>query len=188
MRAFIAVEIPEHIQQTVGNYINEINSQLTDIKWVKPENLHLTIKFLGDITERQSDVLRGCLNNIAKDFSPFDVSLSHLGFFPSQANPKVIWLGADNGIGDLLDVFHDMEDCLDDAGFDREARTFSPHLTIGRVKRHRNVVVPDSLPEFNEVEFQVNRVALIKSTLTPDGPIYKKLTEKEFTRVPVNEI
>jgi len=188
MRAFIAVEIPEHIQQTVGNYINEIEDQLPDIKWVRPENLHLTIKFLGDVTERQADALRGCLNVMAENFSPFDISLSDLGFFPSRIQPKVVWLGADSGIGDLLDLFHEMEDCLEDAGFDGEARTFSPHLTIGRVKRQRNIIVPETVPEFEEVEFRVSRIALIKSTLTPDGPIYKKLAEKEFTRVPVNEM
>ncbi len=188
MRSFTAVEIPEHIQQTVGDYINKIDSQLTDIKWVKPENLHLTLKFLGDITERQAEAVRSCLKHISGEFSPFDVSLSHLGCFPSRSHPKVVWLGVDSGVGDLLDLFHDMEDCLEDAGFDREARTFSPHLTIGRVKRHRNIVIPELLPEFDEVEFQVSRLALIKSTLTPDGPIYKKIAEHDFTRVPVNDM
>ena len=175
MRTFIAVELPETVKSAIGNYIDSLCGLIDNVKWVAPANLHLTIKFLGEVKESDIKGISDCVSKTASESSPFVMGLSHIGFFPSRRNPRVIWLGADGGEECLIDLFHDLENHLDELGFDRESRTFSPHLTIGRVKRHERTTVPDDLPEFGPVTFDVDSVALIKSTLTPQGPIYSKL-------------
>jgi len=177
MRTFIAVEIPNNIQQTIGEYVASIKGLFEGVKWILPENLHLTIKFLGEVSESELENLIDCIEKTAADFSPFVMGLSHTGFFPSQKKPKVVWIGADDGADKLLDLYQELEDCLENAGYDRETRMFSPHLTIGRAKRYKRIRVPETLPEFGAVTFDVKNIAIIKSTLTPHGPIYEKLFE-----------
>lgn len=182
MRTFIAVEIPKDIQESIGDYIDSIQGSFKDVKWVSPENLHLTIKFLGEVKESDLKNLSDCVEKAASDFSPFSIGFSNIGFFPSSKNPKVIWIGADGGADNLLDLFQELENFLENLGFDREARTFSSHLTIGRVKKQKKhkynrSINPEELPVFESVKFYVKSIAIIKSTLTPQGPIYEKLYE-----------
>lgn len=182
MRTFIAVEIPKDIQKAIGDYVDSIMGSFKDIKWVSPGNLHLTIKFLGEVKESDLKNLNDCVEKAASDFSPFIMALSNIGFFPSSKNTKVIWIGADGGADNLLDLFQELENFLENLGFDREARAFSPHLTIGRVKKKKKHnypvnINPEELPEFEPVKFYVKSIAIIKSTLTPQGPIYEKLYE-----------
>lgn len=182
MRTFIAVEIPAEIKEKIGRYIDSLRGSFKNVKWVSPENLHLTIKFLGEVKEKDLGALIKCMEPILSDFSAFDLALEHTGFFPSFKNPKVIWIGSDGGADNLLDIFQELEHCLENIGFDRDSRMFSPHLTIGRVKRYNSKNSTGSnfdgdIPEFDPVKFNVNGIVLIKSTLTPQGPIYEKLYE-----------
>ena len=177
MRTFIAVDMPVEVKAAIGRYIESLRGTLTNVKWVAPENLHLTVKFLGEVKESVVRDIRNCVSKTASGFSPFMMGLSHMGFFPSSDQPRVIWISSDGGEDQLLDLFQHLENCLEDLGIDRESRTFSPHLTIGRVKRDRHIVVPDNTPEFEHVSFKVNSLALIRSTLTPEGPVYEKLFE-----------
>lgn len=177
MRTFIAVETPKHIQDHVGAYIERIHGIFPDVKWVAPENLHFTIKFLGEITEDDFVNVRDCVTGVAHEFSPFTMGISGLGFFPAQDHPKVVWIGADGGEDMLLDIFHDLEHRLEEFGFDRESKTFCPHLTIGRMKKFTRPAIPKSFPDFGLVTFDVSTIAIMKSILTPDGPLYEKLFE-----------
>ena len=182
MRTFIAVEIPAEIKNKIGRYVDSLRDSSQNVKWVSTENLHLTIKFLGDINEEDVDSLIECMNPVFSDFSSFDLLLEHAGFFPSKNNPRVIWIGSDGGADNLLDIFQELEHCLEVFGIDRDERMFSPHLTIGRVKRNNNkhgavTTFTGDIPEFEPATFRVNSIALIKSTLTPKGPIYEKLYE-----------
>jgi len=177
MRTFIAVDLPVEVKTAIGRYIASLREIINNVKWVVPENLHLTVKFLGEVKEPVIRDITNCVDRTASGFSPFIMGLSHMGFFPSSERPRVIWLSSDGGEDQLLDLFQELENCLEDLGIDRESRTFSPHLTIGRVKHDHHIVVPDIIPEFEHVTFQVNRLSLIKSTLTPEGPVYEKLFE-----------
>jgi 2'-5' RNA ligase len=180
MRTFIAVEVPKEIQERVGKYIASICALIPDVKWVVSENLHFTIKFLGEIEQTDFKNVRHCVEQAAREYGPFTMGLSGIGFFPSADRPKVIWIGADGGEDILFDLYQDMERCLENIGFEREAKTFSPHLTIGRAKKNRKVTVPERLPGFEPVMFEVRSISIIKSTLTPNGPIYEKLSEREL--------
>lgn len=187
MRTFIAVEIPAEIKEKIGRYIDYLRGSFQNVKWVSPKNLHLTIKFLGEVKEKDLDTLIECIEPILSDFRSFNLALEHTGFFPSLKNPRVIWIGSDGGADNLLDIFQELEHCLENIGIDRETRTFSPHLTIGRVKRNHNKHSAQNnynvdIPEFEPFSFQVNSIALIKSTLTPKGPIYEKLFEGKLKK------
>ena len=177
MRSFISIEIPGDIRDHIGNYIAEINGALTGVKWVKPENIHLTIKFLGNIREKDVPGLRDCITGAAKEFEPFMLTMTNLGYFPNFSNPRIVWIGVDGGLDSLLDVFQYMETCLEEAGYDREERTFSPHLTIGRARRNSTIKVSGSVREFEPISFKIDKIALMKSTLTPQGPVYESITE-----------
>lgn len=183
MRTFIAAEIPKEIQEKVGEYISIISDVIHDVKWVPPQNLHFTVKFLGEV--RNSDIrhVKECVSGVTSEFSPFIMGISGIGFFPDQERPKVIWLGADGGEDCLLDLFQDLEQRLETFGFDREAKTFSPHLTIGRVKKFKQVKIPRIFPDFDPITFELSNIAVMKSTLTPDGPIYEKLYESELKSI-----
>ncbi len=175
MRTFIAVEVPADIQEKVGDYIDAIAGLVPDVKWVPPGNLHFTIKFLGEIEQDVFQQVKECVEQVAREYSSFTMGISGVGFFPTEDHPKVVWIGADGGVDTLLFLFQDMERCLEHIGFDRESKTFSPHLTIGRAKKFKKVNVPGSMPDFETAMFEVGSIAIMKSTLTPDGPIYEKL-------------
>ena len=183
MRTFIAVEIPDDIKEKVGDYLDSIRGMFDNkMKWIFPGNLHFTIKFLGEVQQSDIGVLEECVSNTASGFDPFVIGLSGIGFFPSERNPRVIWLGADGGGDGLLEVYHKLESCLEHHGFDRDSKPFSPHLTIGRVRKHLKLVVPKEINEFEPVTFKVNSLAIIKSVLTPRGPVYERLFESGFKK------
>ncbi len=177
MRSFIAVEVPAGIQKKVGEYIDSISGLVHDVKWVSEKNLHFTIKFLGEIDDEVFCRVKECVERVAAEYSSFTMGISGVGFFPAEEHPKVVWIGADGGVDTLLYLFQDMERCLEHIGFDRESKTFSPHLTIGRAKKFKKVTIPAGLPDFETVMFDVGSIVIMKSTLTPDGPIYEKLFE-----------
>ena len=184
MRTFIAVDIPEDIKNTIGDYIKVIRNEFGDsVKWVYPKNLHFTIKFLGDVEESQVPILEECVSRAASEIGRFSIELDGVGYFPSEQKPRVIWLGADSGADNLLEIYQDLETCLEEHGYDREPRPFSPHLTIGRVKKHKFFNTPGRIAEFEPVQFEASGLALIKSTLTPSGPVYEKMFESVFDGV-----
>ncbi len=181
MRTFIAVEVPDRVKSQVGDYVSQLSSGFDNgVKWVRPDNLHFTIKFLGEISEDGLEAVRRCVDSTAAEFSPFTLGIGGIGFFPSERKPRVFWLGADGGGERLLEIFQDLETCLEEHGFDRDDKPFSPHLTIGRVRRNRRVDIPDDIIDFDHVTFDVGGLRVIKSTLTPKGPVYEALHESPF--------
>ncbi len=178
VRTFVAVEMPE----SIGRQFEEVESRLmkadAHVKWVEPRNIHITMKFLGEIDEDQLDILYRGVEEGVRECGPFDVSLAGLGAFPNLTRPRVVWVGVDRGKDDLAKLQKTIEDSICQYGFPREDRSFSPHLTIGRVKS------PRGLPElaeairgfhFETVSFGVKEVVVMESTLTSAGPIYSPL-------------
>ena len=183
MRTFIAVEVPEEVKEKLGQYINTLKGLFDDVvKWVPEKNLHFTIKFLGDIKQSDMSAIEECVSTTVSDFIPFTLEISSIGFFPSEYKPRVLWVGTDAGADKLLEIYQYLENCLENKGFHRDSKTFSSHLTIGRVRRNRKLILPEIFPYFNLVAFNVNELSVIKSTLTPAGPIYEKLFESEMKR------
>ncbi len=182
MRTFIAVNIPDDVKDVVGDYIESIkNGFHNSVKWVSPANLHFTIKFLGEIRESDLGTLKECVSKAAAAIGPFEIGLDGVGFFPSESKPRVVWLGADDGADNLLEIFQELETCLEDHGYDRDAKPFSPHLTVGRAKKNGDIKTPARFEDFGPVQFVASGLAIYKSTLTPQGPEYEMLFEKRFT-------
>jgi RNA 2',3'-cyclic 3'-phosphodiesterase len=185
MRTFIAVELNREARSIVNKYIDSLGEYIKDVKWVAEENLHITIKFLGEIKENELSKLKENVEKTAAIFGPFVLTLADTGFFPGEKAARVVWIGADGGIDHLLELFQELENNLEQIGFDREEKTFSPHLTIGRAKRDKKIIVNDNFPEFDSITIDVKSISIMKSTLTPDGPIYERIFKTDFKKPPV---
>jgi RNA 2',3'-cyclic 3'-phosphodiesterase len=181
MRSFVAVDIPDVVRNSVRDYMDGIKGSFGDVmKWVAPENLHFTVKFLGEIPDTDAEVVERCMDAAADEIAPFKLTLEDVGFFPTAKRPRIVWIGTDGGCENLLEVYQLLEGCLELEGFDRDEKPFSPHLTIGRVKKHKDLIMPDRVPDFETVTFDVGGFSLVKSVLTPQGPIYETLYERRF--------
>ena len=177
LRAFLAIEVPEELKLKIYKIIKEFKKTDARIKYVELENLHLTLKFFGDIDTEGIDVLSQKISSVVDNFDGFKVNVKTCGAFPNTNRPKVIWLGLEND-----ENVRKLHDALDKEftklGFDADKR-FSTHLTIGRMKSSKGKdKVKSTIEEFRDVEIgelDVDRIILKKSTLTPQGPIYENL-------------
>ena len=173
MRAFIATMVPEGIRKKITDFINKEKRKEQPIKWVNFENLHITLKFLGEISEEKKNEIITVLTETAKKFTPFQVGLEGIGCFPSSKNPRVLWIGVATGNEQLCNIANELEENLSQLGVKKEKR-FHAHLTIGRIKKFCKV---DDVLEKNIMfePFTVHSITLFKSTLKPKGPIYEAI-------------
>lgn len=184
MRTFIALELPKEIKDSLADIQEQLRASAADVKWVKPENIHLTLKFLGDINEQQLTQIISILEEIGRDKLSFDISLSTLGAFPKITFPRVIWVGIDKGDNETQDIAQVLEEKIAKVGIPREDRPFSSHITIGRLRSGLNREkltknlegLQKNFGKYKK-EFLVTKITLFKSTLVPSGPIYETLKE-----------
>lgn len=178
IRAFIAVDLDDRVIEKVYNVIGILKSRLTDIRWVKQENLHLTLKFLGNIAESQVEPIATALRHPLGLFSPCTISAKGLGVFPDFRRPKILWVGL---TGDrLAQLAAEIESALTALGFTPENRAFNPHLTIGRWREGRRPAknLRQEIDSLNDFEFgacAVRQIVLFQSVLKPEGATYSEL-------------
>ena len=178
IRAFIAVDLDDPVIEKICNVIEILNSRLTEIRWLRKENLHLTLKFLGNIAESQVEPITAALRHPLGLFSPCTISAKGLGVFPDFRRPKILWVGL---TGDqLVQLAAEIESALMPIGFTPENRAFTPHLTIGRwregsrpAKNLRQEI--DSLNDFEFGACAVRQIVLFQSVLKPEGASYSEL-------------
>jgi RNA 2',3'-cyclic 3'-phosphodiesterase len=183
LRAFIAVEIPQHTRQMIERQSARLRQSLGDdlVRWVPSENMHLTLKFLGDVASSHLNFLKQMISQTADSHAPFDLQVGGLGCYPNPRSPRVIWIGI-HAPPTLASLQKNIEAGSVRLGYERDERAFSPHLTIGRVRQNAN---PADLPkvraalssiQFGDMEIaRVDSVHLFKSDLTPSGSIYTNL-------------
>jgi RNA 2',3'-cyclic 3'-phosphodiesterase len=150
-----------------------------DVSWVATGNLHLTVKFLGEVAEGRIEAIVAGITGAVEGVSAFDADVEGLGAFPSAARPRVVWAGVAAGSGTMSDLAGRVDDALAALGFAREARPFSPHITLGRVRQ------PGRAPALTEAlrgaaerpfgRFRVARASLMRSELSPRGARYTEL-------------
>ena len=188
MRTFIAIELPQKIIGTLSALQNQLKNTQADVKWVAPENIHLTLKFLGEVDEKKIEKIIQALEETAKDNQPFSIRLCALGAFPKINFPRVIWVGIDAGDEKTKNIAFVLEEKLQKLGIPKEKRPFSSHITIGRVRsginreklvKELDILQGKGLLQEN-LEFLATKITLFKSTLTPKGPIYEILKEASF--------
>ena len=184
MRAFVAIELEQDLIATLQDQSHKIQARIGRdlVRWVRPEGVHLTLKFLGEIDSGKSKEVQDVLRQVSAEVSPFMISVSGFGCFPSIRKPRVLWVGVDEESGRLGQLQLLLEHELERLGFAREKRAFHPHLTLGRVKRHvRGIELKEVAQQLRlvEVEFlgdqRVDKVHLIRSDLGPGGARYSTL-------------
>ncbi len=167
MRIFTAIEIPEEAKVSIQKIIAKIDTTAS-CKWVAKDNLHITLNFFGEV--ESPTLTEEVLYKISKDFHPFEISLSGLGVFPSRTTIRVLWVGADKGKEQLKGLYKDIEEGCAQLGFKREGKDYTPHVTIGRVKRGK-LAFPNI--DFFYPPFIAKKITLFESILKSSGPIYK---------------
>ena len=192
IRAFIAVEIDEPNKQKILNLISQLNKSDAAIKWATEHQMHLTLKFLGNINDSDIQKISASLKSIAGDSNAFSIKFPRIGAFPNMNRPRVIWLGIDKGAEDLTLLNSKIENELEKLGFVKEKREYSAHLTLGRVKSLKNIQNLTKL--INEIELnlqdeiKINKIILFQSTLTPKGAVYTTLKQYNLPSTNVGEV
>tara|TARA_B100001971_G_C18175227_1_gene529530 strand:+ start:209 stop:760 length:552 start_codon:yes stop_codon:yes gene_type:complete len=182
MRAFIAVDlVDEAIKQSILRLQKTLSQFGADLKSVEPQNLHFTIHFLGEISEQEVNKISILLNDL--DVSSFRISFKGLGYFPNPKRISVIWVGVNDGRKEFVELAKQIEKKLEQLNYSSN-RKFTPHLTICRVKTGRNKdQLIGAVEEFSDVDLGINTVSSVKlkkSLLTPEGPIYSDVYEKNL--------
>ncbi len=176
MRTFIAVEIPEKQKKIIWEFISEQKKKNLPIKWVEFENLHITLKFLGEIEEKKLNKILPVLSTISGRTKSFNLCLENFGCFPGIRNPRVLWVGVSQGGDEMIKLATEIEDDLNKIGFKKEGKKFHPHLTIGRIKTPCRL--DDIINQSIKTDvFDVKEFILFKSTLLPSGPVYEKINK-----------
>ncbi|MBU3912059.1 MAG: RNA 2',3'-cyclic phosphodiesterase [Candidatus Omnitrophica bacterium] len=181
IRAFIAIEISPASKLKISELIDQLKRSGSDVKWVNDTQMHLTLKFLGNIEQDKIPEISGALKDIASKAVVFQIIFSGIGAFPDINRPRVIWLGIEKGADNLKKLAGHIEDKMKNLGFTKEGRCYKAHLTLGRVRSQKNI--QELAKNINETyaktesTMKINRLILFQSTLTPKGAIYTLLQE-----------
>jgi 2'-5' RNA ligase len=174
MRTFVAVEVGQAARETLGRLLEDLRARVPGVRWSKPGNVHVTLRFLGEIEDAAIADVAAAARDAARDTTPFSLRLGPPASFGGRS-PRVLLLGVEGEIDALARLQSRLEDALETRGFGREARAFKPHLTLGRRKKG---TVPaawcDATPA-DVTEWEVEELVVFSSTLTPAGPIYTAL-------------
>ena len=180
IRCFVAVEIPTAVKHQLAK-IQERN-QLPELFWVKPENIHLTIKFLGDIWQSDQPKIEKSLTEIANQYRSFMIKIGSLGAFPNFFQPKVIWAGIEKNRDTIVALAYQINKALVTIGYPIEKRPFIPHVTLARVRPPTVNMQKFSSHQFHEIPpVSVKQISLMQSRLFPSGPVvYNRLSLFSF--------
>ena len=181
LRTFIALDVPSAVLDTIIRIQHRFKSLGLHASWVKPANIHLTLKFLGNTDPDRIPGIQNKLIETLTSSTPFQLSLDSVGVFPNTKNPRVLWVGLKDEEETLIRLQASVENALEGIGFLKEQRTFSPHLTLARIKSPKGKKeLKDELDAVNQEgidphPFEVGGIHLYESQLTPKGSIYTVL-------------
>jgi 2'-5' RNA ligase len=171
VRSFLALEVPDPVTEYLRGVIERLAKMTHGVKWVKKEGIHITLEFLGEIEEETAAKLHQALLPIGSQFSRFMVSLKELDAFPSRRRARVVVVKLGKGEEEMKALFREVEERLEGFDFKREAREFTAHITIGRMRMPAPFPNGDA-PAIEGMEFPLDALVLFKSTLTPAGALY----------------
>ncbi|MFQ5673580.1 MAG: RNA 2',3'-cyclic phosphodiesterase [Nitrospinales bacterium] len=179
IRAFIAIDPPPPVIQTIAEIQDRFKTLGLDASWVKPKNIHLTLRFLGNISPQQISEIKLRLAETASEASAFEFSLSHIGVFPNLKRPRVLWVGLENPDNSLEALQKKVDGQIQALGFPPESKQSVPHLTLARIKSRRNTDglrrEIESAGEIASGPMKVSSIKLYQSRLTPRGSLYTVL-------------
>lgn len=188
IRAFIAVELSEQVKQALTKLQGRLKSDSrAPVKWTDPEGTHLTLQFLGNIDAAMTGQIAAAMEAASRGIHPFRLTVSGLGVFPGPARVRVVWVGLKGDVEILEQLQQRIEVALSPLGFKPEARPFTPHLTLGRVREEAR---PDERQDLGKLiagtkdsidsPLEVRAVHLFRSQLRPTGPIYTRIASVEL--------
>ncbi len=182
IRSFLAIELPDEVKSALVVATDRLREAgVRGLRIVRPDNVHLTLRFLGDIRRSAIGPICDAVSRVARRHRPFSVELGEAGLFPPRGAPRVFWVGLAGDLDSLTSFHRDVEDSLGELGFERDRRGFRPHLTVARIRNSSPKEDRDSLLEAVrsagpiQGRIDVDAVHLIRSTLTPEGPIYERI-------------
>src|SRR5436190_4860604 len=177
MRVFIAVELPNEIRKALGDVQRALRPLTDTARWVAPESIHITLKFIGEVPEKRVDDIDAALAGLT--WKPFTVTVRGVGFFPGTRSPRVFWAGMEAPT--MQRLAEQLDRRMENFGFEKEKRAFRPHITLARARDTRIksslVTAAAQYEEHDFGSFAVDRVFLFKSTLKPSGAVHEKLKE-----------
>jgi 2'-5' RNA ligase len=187
MRVFVAVDISEEARRLVAARIEFLRAKFSDLRvgWDKPEKLHLTLKFLGEIPHEKLPLIIKAAEDAANEIEPFALAIENPGAFPPRGAARVLWLGVKDDSQNLSEIQKRLENRLEQIGFQRERRNFKPHLTVARLKepnKARPLTELHLKTEFSEIIFEVSEIVVYKSDLRPTGSVYTKLAKIDLIK------
>jgi 2'-5' RNA ligase len=184
VRCFIAIELPDGVKRGLREFQAQLKAgSQAPVKWVDPNNIHLTLKFLGNVVADRLDEIGRAMTQAVRGTSPFSLEVKELGVFPNPRRVQIVWVGVSGEVEKLSRLQQRLESGLEKLGFPPENRRFTPHLTLARLRDRATPQEREKLGQLiAETEFEaapsftVNSVKLIKSQLTREGPIYSQLS------------
>ncbi len=189
IRCFIAIELEEEIKNRLAEqqrmFRKRLSGNESSIKWVKPEQIHLTLKFLGNVSDQDLQEICAAATRAASEFQPFSFSVGGCGCFPPKGPARVLWIGITEGQSELKQLAKRVDHWVNKLGFPREQRAFSGHLTLARIRQAnagkvvRNVVEGTTLDSLGQQS--VSTITVFQSDLKPGGPIYTPLHHAPLT-------
>jgi len=178
MRLFLGIEIPEPLLAEIGRVQSLLRASGADVRWVEPGNVHVTMKFLGQVAADRVAAIDAALAPVAAAHAAHELQLIGVGAFPDEARPRVIWVGVEGAIVELAALHVELDASLEGLGFERENKRFSPHVTLGRVRRPRGLKSLSAAMRAHRHtpvgSFRVSTLVLFESTLTPQGARYRE--------------
>jgi RNA 2',3'-cyclic 3'-phosphodiesterase len=181
MRVFLALELPAAIKEYLMTVTKLMSQRVSGVKWVKPEGMHITLKFFGEIEERKAQEIGETLQSINKQHAAMPMEIKEISAFPDLMRPRVIVVTFQEGVDNVKAIFHDIENRLLAVGIQKEKRGLAPHITIGRVKDSGPLLKKNLLP-LEGKRFILDSLVLYQSTLTREGALYAPLKEIKLER------
>jgi len=183
IRTFIALEIADVIKEQLTHIQRQLMNKGAELKWIKKENIHLTLKFLGEIDENNHNKIFELMNHASENAGSLNLSLSELGMFPDEKRPNTIWVGIGGEVEEVRQLAERCDYYLSTIGFEKSKNNFKPHLTIGRIKKITNK--KQFISEVNDIKvsraaFRVKKLHVVKSELMPAGAVYTNIHTIHF--------
>jgi len=177
LRLFIAIPLGPDLKESISQIQNLLKRRNEGVRWVNPQGLHLTLKFLGNTPQEKVPKIGEAMRKALSPFGPFRVLIKGAGGFPSLKKARVLWVGVEDEGSFLKEIFKSLEKSLQKLGFPMEDRPFKPHITLGRLKNLKPIDLPEGLEDQKVGVLEVREVILFKSELKPEGAEYHPLIE-----------
>lgn len=184
-RIFIALDISEEARNRIAEFSAELKRDFSHLRvgWERPEKIHLTLKFLGDTSEKQLAQLGEAVKSAASGFAAFSLLMEKTGCFPSRKKAKILWIGLIDESGNLQNLQERLEEETGARGFEKENRSFKPHLTVARLREpERSGELTDAFlqKQFEPVSFEVSAIVIYESKLQPAGSVYSVIERQKL--------